>query len=192
MLIKKAEKNLVDSINLIEQSDKFGFRLALDTVWPVGIHCPDRGINIMHLDMTGPHREYARKTKTAGSWNGSYWQSFINIYPSPEFESVEDASDFFIKLLEKPSRRDSYDSYNYLGYDFLPEQQPQRTDGIERLLHRICFEINLPNHTEKIKARYYIQESLGDLSKRIYFPPAPHNHWSNMPWIVKVAKEAMK
>jgi len=154
----------------------------------------------MHLDMYGPRRNYSRKTKSKGSYNGSFWESDIQIYPDVGFNSALAAGRVFEELLGKPYMRqgrrgETIFSPQTLRYDFHVDQQPKRDDGIGSLLHQVFFTINPPEDTAELKERddhEYIGGPLGDLANRIYFPPPARLDWSDMPWIAEIAKKTME
>ncbi|MBW2990966.1 hypothetical protein KY348_04645 [Candidatus Woesearchaeota archaeon] len=193
MIIRQPEKNLVDSVRAIEESDRFAFLIK-----PAKIILPGKGVIIDHLDMRGPSREQAYHTKkdVPGKYNGPTWQSHIQIYPDEQFDGLLRASSYFItEVVGKPSSTvKDYGKAHVIQYHFDKNLQPPRKDFEVRVVpHIVNFYVNTPEKTakqrENEKATLQFGKLGDDLTERIFFPPRPYDQWHLMPATTKKLQE---
>ena len=195
MILRPTGMTLLETIEAIDESDKFAFITAPERVWIDRLL-----INLTHLLMLGPDRQYASKTKGEGSYHGPIWRSEIAVLPL-DCEGYD--TDRFKELVGRPSRRTVADwvfTSDVLRhtYDFSPKFQPRRPDNETVVPHIINFCLISGNYREDVEKGMYAEDGwqtlqgLGNLADRILIPPTTHNRWDQSGEAAKIVDEALK
>jgi len=176
MILRPTGISLSDSISAIEESDEFSFFIK-----PRKFYSPHRkNVEIEHLDMSGPWRQWVKGTGVGDNYKGPIWGSRIYLYHVPEINDIDEARRYFQEeVLEKSYKTDNTLDITGLRYDFLPDAQPERDDGVEIKPHIISIAIKPTG--EETGPGYFEWDDIGDYKERILYPPSPHVSWYRMP-----------
>ncbi len=178
MILRPAKQDLEDTLKKItDESPGFGFlikptRVQIAPGWG--------GVNIQHISGGGPIREQSTYSKpdSPGSYNGPYWWSRMDIFPSYGQRNIETLMSSLRWTIGKPSRTtDIQDEMAKMRYDFLPEMQPERDDGVKIIPHHITFHVHRKTDRNYKRRKDYFFE-FGSLDPkmldRFLFPQPPH------------------
>ncbi len=161
MLIKPSAKSLSDFLSSIEESE-FSFLLK---------RYSSKGRTAMHLDGEGPRYAFTQ----GPGYTGRYWRSSLRV--TSDLVPVTYAAETFMETIGEPWRKSDTIYWDgegaKLSYQFLPCQQPSRTDRVKRMLHVIDVLI-LPEPKGDVEV---VRHELGDYADRLLYTPLPHHSW---------------